>query len=141
MNREILFRGKRDDIDKWCFGTYATYESGEACIFSQKFSRYGYEATEICYRDRVIPETIGQYTGLTDKNGVKIFEDDIIQDAKGNDAYIVKCENIAFGCMFRDIEHFGFTDIYSLDYNDDNCLDVIIIGNIHDNPELLEGEK
>ncbi len=131
MNREILFRGKHEG--DWFYGDLLT-GSDTAQIW---YKEEGYGKVNVL----VDISTVGQYTGLTDRNGVKIFEGDIIQDAKGNDAYIVKCENTEFGCVFRDTEYFGFTDIYSLDYNDDSCLDVIIIGNIHDNPELLKRRR
>ncbi len=141
MNREILFRGKRVDNGVWCFGTYASYESGEACIFSQKFSRYGYEATEICYRYKVDPETVGQYTGMKDKNGRKIFEGDIIRYcpvrdgevktgcvswSENNGAYIVEVMDGSVDAFWVHTVIFGKCEI---------------IGNVHDNPKLLEGEK
>ncbi len=131
MNHEILFRGKHEG--DWFYGDLLTGADTAQIWYEEE----GYGKVNVL----VALSTVGQYTGLTDRNGVKIFEGDIIQNAKGNDAYIVKCENIAFGCMLRDTEYFGFTDIYSLDYNDDNCLDVIIIGNLHDNPELLKRRR
>ncbi len=129
--REILFRGKRLDNGKWCFGTYASYESGDACIFSQKFSRYGYEATEICYRHKVDPETVGQFTGLTDKNRKLIFEGDIVNYNNGLVSEIFK---VVYNEKYA---RFTFTKpntVFAV-FDTEKCE---VVGNVHDNPELLK---
>ena len=128
--QEVIFRGKRTDCEAWVEGDLLHYESGEMAI-CKGFSKYGYEATEIIGRYKVIPETVGQYTGLTDKNGMKIFEGDILTiENEGVYAAIKYNEsNAAFYVEDEDHE----------DYLGEAWeTGVVIIGNIHDNPELLQ---
>lgn len=118
--REILFRGKWTGNGEWVEGDLLHYESGEMAI-CKGFSKYGYEATEIVGRYKVIPETVGQYTGLTDKNGKKIFEGDIMRNA-GN--VVAFCGG-----------NFCINGDSPLSY----WTETEVIGNIYDNPELMKG--
>lgn len=146
---EVLFRGKEVADGKWIEGFYS----------AEEYNPYSGEVEHIpriqiigkCVSLGVIPETVGQYTGLTDKNGRKIFEGDIL-DVSSDVAYggvavhrlgyfVVEFHN---GCFMKSalddpqlsffdnakrkgLYHFISTDIHK------------IVGNIHDNPELLKG--
>lgn len=133
--REILFRGKRVDNGEIVEGFYIfdgfnhyivkfyTDENAEGTLYPVQ------EAFE------VIPETVGQFTGLTDMNGKKIFEGDVVRcirthcDGKEMVGHIVFAD-----CCFcvKDIKTINRPAM-------DLCGDFEVIGNIHDNPELLEG--
>ncbi len=125
--REILFRGKRLDNGEWIEGFYA--QSGEkSFIIIDNDIAFGYVSMK-----EVIPETVGQFTGLTDKYGKKIFEGDIVCWPGTQLRDVVQygefnCSCCAGVCGWS----FGSEDIRSHD-----CYEVI--GNIHDNPELIGG--
>jgi uncharacterized phage protein (TIGR01671 family) len=126
--REFKFRGKCIHSDIWCYGNYAT-NGVEAEI-------QGYDV----YREDVIdwrevdvePDTVGQFTGLKDKNGKEIYEGDIYKSNKGgiNEVSWISGD----GCDFIGFDFSPFHLIEGV------ISDIEIIGNIHDNPELLKGE-
>lgn len=157
--RENLFRGKRADNDEWVGGILLADDVIVPC--GQEFEVEGCTTVwENLIAYVVIPETVGQYTGLTDKNGRKIFEGDIlcveINEYKDED-------NIVFGKMKTRTGHKVKTT-WSVEYKEHRCqgngffaygkdrrfhlaltksvlynANAEIIGNIHDNPELLKG--
>ena len=128
--REILFRGKRVDNGTWTCGYLF-------CIWERTYLCWG-TTNGVPNMEEVIPETVCQYTGLTDKNGRKIFEGDIVVFADFfNDEIhrgVVYWCDLAF--WFDCTETEGDEGIYSLTYISANILEVI--GNIYDNPERLE---
>ncbi len=134
--REILFRGKNKHDGKWFYGFSVLDKNGQSWIFTgevlSSFSMAGEWS-----RTPVDSDTVGQYTGLRDKNDVKIFEGDIV---KGHyyKAGVRKrlVGKVAFGYNGWIIEglkqYKGTAERLTVSYE--------IIGNVHENPELLEVE-
>lgn len=135
--REILFRGKRKDNGKWIEGDLRQDKDlGGSYVSGWNYYTDCMGAEREPFEHEVIPETVGQYTGLKDKNGRKIFEGDIVR-WYGTDIYEVVFET-RFGCGYfgikmSHIETWNFCIITPA-----NLME--IIGNIHDDPELLKGE-
>jgi uncharacterized phage protein (TIGR01671 family) len=132
--REIEFRGKRVDIGhKWCYGNIQ-----ERCGHVAIYEKTHFSDTPKGYYvgHSVIPETVGQYTGLTDKNGAKIFEGDIVETklTSTDDPRLVS----SLGIKNREVIEYwkGKFKTKTANLSDDDY-SFEIIGNIHDNPELL----
>lgn len=120
MQREILFRGKQKNTGDWFYGN----------LFDKDNSGRTHITTTSIGCLNIDPETVGQYTGMTDKNGKRIFEGDI---------YSMGEERILYKVVYR-APHFignqiGNKSYAGLDYWKD---DIEVIGNIHDNKELLK---
>ena len=125
--REILFRGKRISDGEWVEG-YLGVEVGGAPVI--EYCGTDEDVGDYVEEQFVNPETVGQYTGLTDKNGTKIFEGDILHAAQGN--FVVRwSESI---CSFVAGEKERMRPC--MNSGTMNCCEVI--GNIFDNPELIE---
>lgn len=140
--REILFRGKRTDNGKWVEGGYIPLDvdSGyeyivEPCNYASTFSALDKIKLNSIL---VIPETRGEFTGLTDKNGRKIFEGDIVEcwsegvKARGTVQQRIDGLWIIYPAWQKRI-------MWGLCPDNNGNTTVEIVGNIHDNPELLEG--
>ena len=151
MNREILFRGKREDNGEWVYGNLfydPDLEQTQILYFEYDLTYYGEDRES---KGGIVDScTVGQYTGLTDKNGRKIFEGDII-----------KCSDTINDIEFNAVVEFGNPNH---DYNwgyqlkhisgEKSNLDILcwvdmeetgafieVIGNIHDNPELVRKDE
>ena len=144
--REIIFRGKRKDNGEWVEGYYGEYYNGKKNISCISIPSKEAVSGSLCYD--IIPETVGQYTGLTDKNGTKIFEGDILKIIDGKEIIIA---SVKFGDYNQPDKilktHIGFYfDIANLvSYRKDigywfgkTFSEIEVIGNVHDNPELLQ---
>ncbi|MCU6720628.1 YopX family protein [Porcipelethomonas ammoniilytica] len=135
MNREILFRGKRVDNGEWVNGylvkkidpLYTDIETH--CILHQERDNCGCLMPLMTWT-RVDVETIGQYTGLTDKNGVKIFEGDIIKHKENLFEIKYSTEQARYLAVLTN----GVFDPVAMQ----NCE---VVGNVFDNSELLKGEE
>ena len=128
--REILFRGKRKDNGQWVEGSLL-YDSEQ----NEGFIAENFE-DRAAYIREVIPETVGQYTGLIDKNGKKIFEGDLLKWIDRIVKVVWFELNAQFDCKFvcyaNDKIVKNFKGIEPRDWHECD-----VIGNIHDNPELL----
>ena len=141
--REILFRGKRCDNDEWVQGYYIRadhhwHKHGihKDWIVCGASANGGWFALHNKYA--VKAETVGQFTGLTDKNGKKIFEGDRCRVSR---PCVLAYGKITFqnGCFwFVDDGPGGMLRLCDVKMNG---FEIEVIGNIHDNPELLEGRK
>ena len=146
--REILFRGKTDE-EKWEYGVPITvvhncYRKTVEITKSIEIETE-FDFSRDIDHEEVIPETIGQYTGLTDKNGTKIFEGDIVKAHITQNAYThtKKYEGV-YEVKYHDKNCYFYLakqgNNLLFDCNWEYCVSKIeVIGNIHDNPELLKG--
>lgn len=129
--RDILFRGKRKKDGKWVYGNYAVTDNNGKQHFVLKNKAFEFE---------VDPKTVGQYTGLTDKNGKKIFEGDILRVAYHPEQdVIIEWSDGCFG--FRRANKPKDRVYSTVRYMQNAMSRLKIIGNIYDNPELLEVEE
>lgn len=162
--REVLFRGKRISIgeyergDIWVYGAYLSatghwhkYGKHKEWIVTNSIQNGGY--FNVIGRFAVKSETIGQYTGLDDKHGNKVFEGDIVRYQVDNDdcPFPDKDTKPRVGRVFFSDHRASFSLAMGLNGSDSLNNDLFryirggnrveVIGNIHDNPELLEEKE
>lgn len=140
MMREILFRAKRFDTDEWVFGTpFQEYDK-----FWQEWEwiiQTKHPLTNVPFMHlKVYRETISEFSGLTDKNGNKIFEGDIVlypwNDQDNPEIFTIKFKNGQFvASPVKGTEYYW--DFMVGGYSKE----MEVIGNIHDNPELIGGKE
>jgi len=142
MTREIKFRGKRKDNGEWVYGDLIHTSPTDMSIVE-----CGYFTVKSSYE--VIPETVGQSTGLKDKNGKKIFEGDVCRVLYTDwasqtdysislEEYLISISNIGYIVWNAPKYEIKFNKggFNNLDVGTNGCKEVI--GNIYENPELLD---
>ena len=148
--REILFRGKRIDNGEWVEGQtiVVIHQDDNDLIFMPQRGE-DVKADPMDGNDRaltsiygnyyyqILPQTVGQFTGLTDKNGKKIFEGDIVEFPDHGNG----------GTKMGQVQYDDVETLYEIIYEENICIplgesfhgfELEVIRNIHDNPELLE---
>ena len=129
--REIIFRGKSKESGEWIYGVPCYFDDSRHIVKYLYNAEGGYVVG--AESEEVIPDTIGQYTGLT-ANGTKIFEGDICRhfaNYSGKNIYApIVFELGMFWLKYSEKAAMPLCDV---------CEKVEVVGNIHDNPELLKG--
>lgn len=142
MNREILFRGKSIGTGGWLYGHLFNYGGITAprnmlcisvCVPTSRREAFNLYA--------VHPDTIGQYTGLKDKNGNKIFEGDIVAENGGILGSIVLSLRYGVSILKNSTTWSLRNFCIDSDFDFGTLINIEVVGNIHDNPELLKGGK
>ena len=151
--REILFRAKNKNTHEWVYGCYVRMLSAAGFVYAVLVPAENPDESNVIYP--IIPETVGEYTGLTDKNGKKIFEGDILKSflRRRPIIFVVKYGAFRPDFFYACAEDKGYDinkRIYGLFAKDNNSQELMlvedmhlaeVIGNIHDNPELVEGDE
>jgi uncharacterized phage protein (TIGR01671 family) len=136
--RKYKFRGKCVERNRWVYGCYVKGVQEDKAYILNKHDGY-WPWGDIW--SVVYPETVGQFTGLHDKNGKEIYEGDILRDTDSEIYYV----DFIRGCFYLktkyiSFSHLGWTEWLPMCEIDRlaNPVDFEIIGNIYDNPELMK---
>ena len=142
--REMLFRGKRIDSGEWVEGNfYESQISGCYILENKLLATVGGRHSRATIRDKLIPYevdpiTVGQYTGLKDKNGKRIFEGDIVK-AQDDLIFSPFCDGLVGKVVYIETAFFiEPKDPAKSEYLFNECAVYEVLGNIHDNGELME---
>ena len=142
--RKILFRGKRLQGGEWVEGYFfksdinkKERESGKATIIFTPDCDTFIMVPECHNSFMVVSDTVGQYTGLKDKNGKRIFEGDICRNTRTGEIVSVKWHGTMAGYVWNKRRADGFLFDFGELFR--ACDKYEVIGNIHDNPEMLKG--
>lgn len=130
MMREILFRGKRVDNGEWVKGFPYITHGGE-----HQIRYYDSESNIENCSHTVIPDTLGRFTGLTDRNSTKIFEGDIVH------VKACSCCFTGYVIYWPEEARYACKTKSGIRYAICARLEFEVVGNIYDNPELLEVSK
>ena len=132
--REILFRGKRLDTGEWVYwtglGRFTVTQCGRLISGKEGLTDWAYELL-------TDPNTVGQYTGMTDKNGKRIFEDDIVSFKRVN-ALGYTTSRIGDVRYYDELPIFYIMATTGDAWDWVDCEEITVIGNIHDDQELLK---
>lgn len=146
MNREIKFCGKRIDNGEWVYGTYHYSADGKyhyICAREKFFGTTPYAMLHDKEVWQVDPETVGQFSGLKDRNGKEIYEGDVVKIDWSENKH---AEYLGIEIEVFSVEHnngcFVFNNntpcyVHLKSYDSDGLPVCEVIGNIHENPELL----
>ena len=131
MKRQIIFRGKSVNTDKWLYGCLLKNEEGKFAVVKP----FKVNMDNECSYYEVDEDTIGQFTGLHDKNGKEIYEGDIVKRKYVDEVHDYICIWVEeYACFaFKENKEYGE---YNYFQKCDECK-LRVIGNIYDNPELL----
>lgn len=133
--RTIKFRGKKIENNEWLYGDLMQDDRGDYYIFPN-------DCGGLYAKNKVETNTIGQFTGLFDKNGKEIYEGDIVKFTKWNgelEIGLVKCDDCN-PCMCIEYNTEYKQKNWEFDFIKCGTMKIEVIGNIHDNPELMKGE-
>lgn len=127
MSREILFRGRRVDGGGWVEGSLLQFDNGDCAICNPSWS-------DAMLKVQVDPATVGQFTGVCDILGNRVYEGDVVKIDEGNSFYndYIVWEKY-MGSFYLKLEHEEFSS--AMNYK---TFSGEVVGNIHDNPELAE---